>query len=183
MASLILRGQESNWRFRASLGVTAPLAHFPLSLDGRLYEFVYNQALAMWGMWNQWLWVPDRIAAPAGGWLGYALPSGRKIVAEAAVAPVFGVRGTATGTSLVGQIALEAILPIEGAFAVRPRLHTVLLPPSSIDRLQTAAGVRVSYQTGFGSFFIGALINLDKPLGIFYGQQRWALHIGKEVEL
>jgi hypothetical protein len=183
MASGILRGEAGTWRYRASLGVTAPLAHFPLSLDGRLYQFVYSQALAMWGMWNQWLWVPDRMAVPASGWISKALPNGQTLIAELAAAPVFGVRGTADGSALVGQVAVEANLPVDGAFALRPRLQAVALPSTSLDRIQSAAGLRIMYQTAFGTLFLGMLVNLDKPLGIFYGQQRWALHIGKEVDL
>ena len=183
MLSGIIHREQGRWRGRCGLGVTAPLAHFPLSLDGRLDAFVYNQTLAMWGMWNQWLWLPDRMAIPVSGQLGYALSRGRNLSVEAALAPVIGVRGKASGVALVQQMAVEISLPISHRVALCPRLQAVLLPSTSLDRLQSALGLRVTYQTASGRFFFGGLLNLDAPLGIFGGLERWGLHVGKEVDL
>ena len=163
--------------------MTAPLAHYPLGPDGRLYAFVYNQTLASWGMWNQWLWTTDRLAVPVTGHADYVLSSGHVLTAEAAVAPVVGVRSGATGTDVVGQIAVEARLRLGTSFALCPRLQAVLLPSTSIDRLQTAFGLRGILETPFGNYFAGLLFNLDEPLGVFGGLGRWGLHLGKEIDL
>ena len=183
MLSGFFRANTGPWRVRAGLGVTAPLAHFPLSPDGRLYAFVYNQALAMWGMWNEWLWTTDRMAVPAMGRVGYALSGGTVLVAEAALAPVIGVRGTAHGTDVLGQLAVEARLPVSATVDLCPRLQTVLLPSTSVDRFQSAAGLRLTLQTQRGRYFAALLLNLDEPLGVFGGLERWGLHFGKELDL
>jgi hypothetical protein len=205
MLSGFYRANVGPWRVRAGLGVTAPLAHLPLSPDGRLYAFVYNQTQAMWGLWNQWLWDTDRMAVPAMARGGYVLAGGSVLVAEAALAPVICVRGSgncgkalpqptptnptpgppslADKTDWLGQLAIEAHLPVSTSFALCPRLQTVLLPSTSVDRFQSAAGLRMTMQTQSGRYFAFLLLNLDEPLGIFRGLERWGFHFGKELDL
>jgi hypothetical protein len=174
---------DGSWRWAAGVGFTAPLAHFPLGPDGRTYAFVYNQTLAMWGMWNQWLWSVDRMAVPVLGRAALALPNDRTLVAEAAIAAVWGARAGASGKEIVGQVAVEVVFPIDGKFALCPRVQTVLLPSVSVDRWQSAAGVRATMQTRHGRYFAGVLLNLDEPLGVFRGLERWGLLLGKEADL
>jgi hypothetical protein len=177
------RAHFEAWRVRAGIGVTAPLAHFPLSADGRLYAFTYNQTLATWGMWNQWLWTTDRMAIPVSGRADYTFASGYGLAGEIAIAPVMGARSGASRTDVLGQIALEARLPFGASFALCPRLQAVLLPSSSVDRLQSALGLRGVLETPHGKYFAGLLFNLDEPLGVFGGLGRWGLHLGKEIDL
>jgi hypothetical protein len=171
------------WSLRGSLGVTAPLAHVPLGLDGRLYRSVYNRALAAWGMWNQWLWYADRMAVPWQLRASYRFQAGPAIVAELDPALVFGATHGAKGTDFVGQLAIEARFPLGSIFVLCPRLQTVLLPRSSIDALQSAAGLRGVFVTRLGRFFASILFNLDQPLSAVSGDQRWGFHIGKEMDL
>ena len=171
------------WRVEAGLGVTAPLAHVPLGPDGRLYESLYNRTLAMWGMWNQWLWLTDRMAAPAIFRASYAFPSGTVLVVQQADALVFGVVGNARGTDFVGQLAFEAQMPISSIVTLCPRLQTVLLPQASLDRWQSAAGLRATFQTGVGRFFASFLVALDEPIAAQRGLDRWGFHLGKEIDL
>jgi hypothetical protein len=177
------RHSVEKWRLSAGLGVTAPLAHFDLDPNGRLYESLYNQTLAMWGMWNQWLWTPDRMAVPVTFRASYPFTSGPSLSADVALAPIFGVRGNASGTDVLGQFALEAQIPLGSVFVLGPRLQTVLLPSASIDRFQSAAGLRGTIRTKAGRFFAGLLVNLDAPLGSFGGLHRWGLYLGKEIDL
>jgi hypothetical protein len=172
-----------SWQWRTGLAITAPLAHFPLGPDGRMYSFVYSQTLAMWGMWNQWLWSVDRMAVPVSTRVTLSLPDDRKLVAEATMAPVWGARAGAKGREIVGQVAVEVALPIDGRFTLCPRLQTVLLPSTSIDRWQSAAGFRTTMQTSHGRYFVGVLVNLDEPLGVLRGLERWGLLLGKEADL
>jgi hypothetical protein len=134
-------------------------------------------------MWNQWLWTTGRMAVPVTGHADYVFSSGHVLAAEVAVAPVVGARSGATGTDMVGQIAGEARLHIGTSFALCLRLQAVLLPSTSVDRLQTAFGLRGILETPFGKYFAGLLFNLDKPLGVFGGLGRWGLHLGKEIDL
>ncbi len=177
------RFHTGSWRFRAGLGVTAPLAHIPLGSNGRLYAFLYNQAMAMWGMWNLWFWSPDYMAVPIMGSATYALPDHHLLVIEAAVTPSIGVRGNSNSSQTLGQIAVEARLAMGDSFALCPRLQTVLLPSTSYDRWQSAVGLRATFATKAGRLFAGILINLDQPLGVFGGLERWGLQLGKEIDL
>ena len=99
------------------------------------------------------------------------------------LAPVIGVRNGASGTDVLGQVALEARLPLEASFDLCPRFQTVLLPKTSFDRLQSAFELRGSLKTEHGRFFAGVLFNLDQPLGVFSGLNRWGFHLGKEIDL
>ena len=169
------------WELRGSLGVTAPLAHVPLGPDGRLYRSIYNRALASWGMWNQWLWYADRMAVPASLRARHHFAGGHVVVAELEPALVIGTADDTSGTDFVGQLAIEAQLPIGSIFVLCPRLQAVLLPSSSIDRMQTAAVVRGVFVTRLGRFFASLLFNLDEPLSAL--GQYGGLHLGKEMDL
>lgn len=174
------------WRIWAELGVTAPLAHVPLGNDGRLYRFSYNQTMALWGMWNQWFWTPDRMSIPIHVTVGYALASRHWLVLEAAEATLIGVRGSASGSNTVGQLALEAQVSVSPTLAFCPRWQTVRLPSggqaAGLDVWQSALGIRARLATNAGTFFGGVLVNLDEPVGIFGGTGRWGLHLGKEID-
>jgi hypothetical protein len=175
--------QAGPWQYDVGLGVTAPLADVPLGPDGRLYESLYNRTLAMWGMWNQWLWLVGRMAVPAMFRVSYGLPGGQVLVLQQSDALVVGVTGNASGTDFVAQAAFEAQIPIGSRFTICARLQTVLLPSASIDRWQSAAALRGTVATSVGRFFAGVLFNLDEPLGALAGGARWGFHLGKEVDL
>jgi hypothetical protein len=182
MASGAFRTGQGPWQLRAELGVTAPFAHIPFGTDGRLYAFTYNQTLAMWGMWNQWLWEPDHMAIPVSARFAYRFDE-HWVVVEAAEATLIGVRGGASGSKTVGQIAVEARLAIESKVTLCPRWQTVRLPAGNVDVWQSAVGLRVAVGTAAGDFFAGMLLDLDEPLGVFGGLGRWGIHLGKEIDL
>lgn len=182
MVSGAFRTGNGPWRLRAELGVTAPLAHFPLGNDGRLYAFAYNQTMAMWSMWDQWLWESDRMAIPISARFEYRSDEHRLIV-DAAEGTLIGVRGGASGTKIVGQVAVEARLAVESGVTLCPRWQTVRLPSGGIDVWQSSVGLRVGLETTAGNFFVGMLLNLDEPLGVFGGLGRWGIHLGKELDL
>jgi hypothetical protein len=175
------RTDRGRWRLEAGLGVTGPLARVQLGPNGRLYAMIYNRSLAMSGMWNQWLWLADRMAVPAMFRVSYQLPSGVALVAQHADAILIGVRGDNTGNHFVGQLAFEAQLPLGPTFTLSPRLQTVLLPAAGIDRWQSAAALRGTLKTRLGRFFVGCLVNLDEPIAAQPGIARWGFHLGKEI--
>jgi hypothetical protein len=183
MLSGTYRLNFAEWRLRASVGATAPLASYPLGPDGRLYAFAYNQTAGIWGLWNAWLWTPNRMAIPVGVRVDRMFGSEGSLRAELGVAPVFGVRGDASGNDTFMQFAVEGGLPVGEHFELRPRLQIVVLPSDSVDRSQMALGVRGVVKTRYGDYFGGLLVNLDKPYGIFGGLERWGLHLGKEIGL
>jgi hypothetical protein len=182
MLAGVFRMDDRRWRLRAELGVTAPAAHVPLGEDGRTVAFTYNQTMAMWGMWNQWLWETDHMAVPVSATFAYAFDE-HWIVVDAAEATLVGVRGGASGTHIVGQIGLEARLTIDSRLTLCPRWQTVRLPSGDLDGWQSAVGLRVRLETSKGTYFAGMLLNLDEPLGILGGLQRWGIQLGKEIDL
>jgi hypothetical protein len=100
------------------------------------------------------------------------------------LAPVFGAGHGGTDSDLLAQLAVGARFLLSHDIWLCPRLQAVLLPSASVDRLQTAAGLRVEWTPHIGRFFLGALVNLDEPLGVFgRGTQSWGIHLGKEVDL
>jgi hypothetical protein len=183
MLSGTYRLNVAEWRLRGSIGATAPLASYALGPDGRLYAFDYNQTVGIWGMWNAWLWTPNRMAIPVGVRVDRLFATGESLRAELGVAPVFGVRGDASGNGTFVQGALEGGLSIGSRFELRPRVQIVVLPSDSVDRSQMALGLRGVLKTRYGDYFGGLLVNLDKPYGIFGGLERWGLHLGKEIGL
>ena len=183
MLSGVFRTGKGPWRLTAELGVTAPAAHVPLTTDGRSYAFTYNQTMALWGMWYQWLWTPDRMAVPIQVSFGYALGDEHWLVVEVADAALIGVRGRASGSNFVGQVALEARFWVEPKLTLCPRWQTVRLPSGGVDVWQSALGLRMALATGAGRFFAGFLVNLDEPVGILGGMGRWGFHLGKEIDL
>jgi len=178
------RGERGLLRWYAGVGVTVPLASVNLGPDGRIARALYNQSAAAWGLWDDWRWTPGRMALPIPAALWYTLSPHVIATAEAALAPVVGVRDGEGGTDLLAQLAVGARFLLPHDLWVCPRVQAVLLPSASVDRLQLAAGLRVEWAPRFGRFFVGALVNLDEPLGVFgRGTQTWGIHLGKELDL
>lgn len=178
------RGKRGRLTWQAGLGVTAPLASVSIEPDGRIQRALYNQSAAAWGLWDDWRWTSGRMAAPIPATFSYTLSPRLIAIVEAALAPTVGVRSGESGTDLLAQLALGARLLLVYDLWLCPRLQAVLLPSASVDRLQTAAGLRVEWAPRFGRFFLGALVNLDEPLGVFgRGSQNWSIHLGKDLDL
>ena len=178
------RGERGPLRWYAGIGATAPLASVSLGPDGRIQGALYKQGAAAWGLWDCWLWTPSRMAVPIPAALSYMLSSGLIATVEAALAPTVGAGNGATGSDLLAQLALGARFLLGRDIWLCPRLQAVLLPSAGVDRVQTAAGLRVEWTPRYGRFFFGALVNLDEPLGVFgRGTQSWGLHLGKELDL
>jgi hypothetical protein len=164
-------------RWAVGIGVTAPLASVTLGMDGRLQRQVYNEAFAMWGAWDMWRWTPGRMAAPIQARVVSSLSSKIDLEAHAAVAPLFGVRNGESRSDLVSQAAIGVCGILPGA-RICPRLQAVMLPSTSIDDLQLAAGLRVT--ADWGHLFVDILVNLDEPLGVVgRGTRSWGIQIGK----
>jgi len=97
---------------------------------------------------------------------------------------VFGAGHGGSDTDLLAQLAVGVRFLLVGRLWVCPRLQAVLLPSTSVDRLQTAAGLRLELTPSLGRFFLGVLVNLDEPLGVFgRGSRSWGLQLGKELDL
>jgi hypothetical protein len=168
------------WAWSASLGLTLPIVRIPSDPDGRLYTFLVNQNLAMNGMWNAWFWLRDFMAFPAQGILTLPLTHSIPMTLVGAMAPLWGVRKQKKDIDLIAQISVAVNLPAYKHIDVAPRLQLVFLPDPSVDRLQSAAALRVSYTATKGHYYMEVLLNLDEPLGMIRGLRRWGFWFGKE---
>jgi len=177
------RDSGSAW-WRVGMAITAPIARVNLGDDGRLQRQLYSQGAAAWGMWDDWRWATGRLAIPLSGSLSYDLDDDAALVVDASVGPIFGVSSGESGTDLLAQIAVGIRVRVANTFWLTPRVQTVLLPSASVDRLQTAAVLRADWASAIGKLFLGILVNLDEPLGVFgRGTQAWGIHFGKELDL
>lgn len=169
--------QHASTRWAVGVGATAPVANVTLGMDGRLQRQLYNEVMAMWGGWDMWRWTPGRSALPLT--VEFETPLSREIDVEAraAVAPLFGARTGESGTEVVGQASV-ALCGNGPSARVCPRLQAVVLPSTSLDRLQIAAGLRMTLD--WGHLFADLLVNLDEPLGVAgRGTRNWGIQIGK----
>jgi hypothetical protein len=172
---------QGTWAWYTGIAVVPPVAHVPLGPDGRLYQSIYSRTLAAGGMWNQWLWLTDRLTVPLVAGVEHETDRGIRLSADAALAEAFGARAHAEGADVLGQLAIEASVPVLAHLAFRPRYQTVLLPKNSIDRWQSALALSGLWDTGHARYFLRVLLNLDEPLGALAGGPRWGFMLGKEL--
>jgi hypothetical protein len=178
------RGEWDRLSWRVGAGVTLPLAAVNIGPDGRIQRALYNLSAGAWGLWDDWRWTPGRMAVPVLATLLYQSIPQVALTGEFGLAPVIGVRNGEGGTDLLVQLAVGARFGIVPNLFICPRLQGVVLPSASVDRLQTAAGLRVEWTPARRRFFLDALVNLDEPLGVFgRGTQSWGIHLGKELGL
>jgi hypothetical protein len=178
------RRTRESIRWRIGMAITAPFATVNLGYDGRLQRQLYNQGAAAWGMWNDWRWAAGRMAIPFSGSLSYDLDGEAALIADATVGPIVGVRSGENGTDLLAQVAVGIRVRVASRLWITPSVQTVLLPSVSVDRWQTAALLRAEWASAIGRLFLGILVNLDEPLGVFgRGTQAWGIHLGKELDL
>jgi hypothetical protein len=176
------QGERGQLRWQAGIGVSLPLAAVNLGSEGRLQRGLYDQSAAAWGLWDIWRWTPGRMAIPIPAGLSYEVSPGMLLTSDLALAPVMGVNNGQSGTELLGQIAVGSRFLLTHNLWLCPGLQAVLLPSTSVDRLQTAAGLRMEWMPSLGRFFLGALVSLDEPVGIFgRGTHGWGIHLGKEL--
>jgi hypothetical protein len=176
------RGESEQLRWQLGAGLTVPLATVDIGPDGRIQRALYNLSAAAWGLWDDWRWTPGRLAVPILGGLSYSYAPRLALTGELGLAPVIGVRHAESGTDGLAQLAMGARVMMVHDLFVCPRLQGVLLPSPSVDRLQTAAGLRVEWTPRGHRFFLGALVNLDEPLGVVgRGTRSWGIHLGKEL--
>jgi hypothetical protein len=176
------RGKRGPLRWQVGAGVSLPLATVSLGPDGRIQRALYNLSAAAWGLWDDWRWTPDRLAVPALASLSYRHTPRWTLTGETGLAPIFGVRKGEGGADVLAQLAVGTRVLLAHNLFICPRLQGVLLPSASVDRWQTAAGLRVEWTPRPYRFFLGALVNLDEPLGMIgRGTESWGIHLGKEL--
>jgi hypothetical protein len=175
----LLRGQLGDVRYRLGVGASVPVAGINRDAQGRLQHAAYNDAQAIDGLWDVWLWAPSRMATIATGQLAIDLHPELELelrLSPALLIPVF---------DAFGQDPLSVFIPMavglgshKGPVRFGVRLQAVAMPSNNVDAMQLALvpWLRVL----LGSAFIEARYtgNLDEPLAGERGPRIWGFHLG-----
>ncbi|MBI5542443.1 MAG: hypothetical protein HY901_01030 [Deltaproteobacteria bacterium] len=158
------RGGAGALRWRLGAGLTAPLAHLEGEHDphGRS---AYGDASMLQGLWDLWLWAPDRI--------GLVVPAGAVIKGdryrlglEAGAAMLVPVRETlGTSVDALTQARIVAALHSAETFEAGAQLQSVLIATQPSDGWQTAIAPFVRLQLGPVELGARLLLPIDAPLG------------------
>ncbi len=185
--------QHGCTELRVGIGVTVPLAYLPeTGLERDFAIELYQGAMAMRGMWNWWLWVPDSMSV--------ALPVSWETAASTEW--IFGGEvALASTVFLEDQYAfflpiddtLQALLmiPLMGKvgyridpFILSIKLQAVWIVNDGAFQISTVPTVRLNL--GMGYVEAAFNLNLDKPYGFGSDRPRssklWGLHLGGGVE-
>jgi hypothetical protein len=185
--------QHGCTELRVGIGATVPLAFLQDSGDERRFTAeLYRGAMAMRGMWNWWLWVPDSMSV--------ALPVSWETAAstnwifggEIALASTVFFEGHYT-EFLPVDVSLQALLmiPFMGKvgyridpFILSIQLHAVWVVNDGAFQTAATPGARLNLGTGYVEARFN--LNLDKPFGIGadrpWSSKLWGFHLGGGVE-
>lgn len=161
------------------LGLTLGITRSGSEPYRRLVRTAYGHSIAMQGIWDAWLWAPERggFVLPVrveslhrmGAW--HALASGE--VALAATLP----------NSDAGERSLGRLLQMGAAYQVLPRgwlaagsrLRFVWMPTATLFRTQWSVCPFLAVVIGRWRLGAELLVNLDEPYGfVAMGQRIWA---------
>lgn len=173
---------------RVGAGLALPVAHVPSVDFGSSPEEVrdaglaflgYTFALAMWGLWNEWLYAPDTLSlvlpASIDAKVGHALRAGGSAALDVAfpVRDSGGSRSTDVFIQLDGYIGYQA----SESFGFGARLALVVAPTvDTDDRAQLSLEPYVSADLEHGFIRVGLLMNVDHPWGFAFDESKvWAL--------
>jgi hypothetical protein len=174
----LLRGQLGDTRYRLGLGGTVPVAGIDRAGQGRLQHVAFNDAQALDGLWDVWLWAPSRMAAIALGQLSIDLHPDLQLelkLSPALLIPVF---------DAFGHDPVDVFVPMAIGFSSHKgpvrfglRLQAVAMPTNNVDALQLALvpWLRVL----LGNAFLEARYtgNVDEPLAGERGPRIWGLQL------
>ena len=183
-AGLNFKLEKRDFVLRIGGGVALPVATVDddASLDEALTQvFALQGAAAIVGLWDTWLWAPDRftIVAPSfrmdgrGGDFVWA--------AEAALGVLIDTSDADRDAEVAIQAAVEGGARLGRMFVLGGRFQTVLwaTPEDDEDLTQLAfvPFVRLEGESGFG--YLRMTINLDEPYGFAFDDRGiWGLHAG-----
>jgi hypothetical protein len=174
----LLSGAHGELRYRVAIGATVPLAGIDRAGQGRLQHVAFNDAQAIDGLWNVWLWAPSRAAAIAFGRIDLPLHPDlalELVASPALLIPVFGAYGhEATTVFIPTALGFNSH---KGPFRFGLRLQAVFMPSNNVDKLQLALVPWLRLL--LGSAFVEARYvgNLDEPLAGERGPRIWGLHL------
>lgn len=174
----LVRGQWGTAYYQLGVGGTVPLSTIDRDAGGRLQHAALNHASGMSGLWEAWLWAPDRSALLLRARLD--APVVDKTWLSVRVEPTLFI----PARSAWGREEVDVFLPVSFSLGARHRFvwfgafaQAVLMPTRDPDGDQLAAGPWLRVVLGSAFVQARALINLDEPLAGTRGPGIWGLHL------
>jgi hypothetical protein len=164
--------------YRLGIGGSAPLATLDDDGNGRLQRAALSYASGMAGLWELWLWAPDRGALLLRAELEERLVDKTWVLLTFVPALMVPARGA------FGDDAIDLLLPLALSLGARHRVvwfgaraQAVLMPTAEPDSLQLAIGPWARVVSGSLFVELLALGNVDEPLAGARGPGVWGLHL------
>ncbi|MBN1654669.1 MAG: hypothetical protein JXA30_12935 [Deltaproteobacteria bacterium] len=192
--------QHGCTELRVGIGATIPLAYLPdpdylpgaVEGERNLVVETYQGAMAMRGMWNWWLWVPDSMSV--------ALPVSWESAAntdwifggEVALASTVFLEGRyAYFVPVANPLQALLVIPMAGkiGYRISPFILSIRLQAIWVvndGAVQLAAIPAANWKFGIGFLDISFNLNLDKPYGFGAENDRqgklWGVQLGGGIE-
>jgi hypothetical protein len=177
-AFAMLRGTLGALAYRVGLGGAAPLARVDREGSGRLLRVAYNDAQAMRGLADLWLFAPSRGAVIAYGELEGDLHEQVQFELEASPALLIPAYEAFLHDSVALFIPTALTLSTQrGPVRFGLRFQAVFMPADDPDVLQLALEPQLRVVVDDGFVELRYLANIDEPLGGERGPRRWGLHL------
>jgi len=183
-AGLFYRHDTRETTIRIGGGIALPVADIDdgaSASEQAAQGIALDGAMAIFGMWDAWLWEPNRftIAAPV-----FRIDSRHPQFVWAAEAGLGVMIHTGDGdadTEVPFQIAVEGGARLSPAFVIGGRFQAWFLTTGEEDedkaQLAMEPFIRVEGENGFG--YARLTMNLDEPLGFAFDDDGvWGLHFG-----
>ncbi|HEY3451528.1 MAG TPA: hypothetical protein VGK67_34540 [Myxococcales bacterium] len=169
------RGPKGGFSWSAGAGLAAPLAELGSEPDRR-GRIAFGDASTLQGLWDLWLWAPDRLGVVAPATVGLK-SSWYRVELEGAAGLLVPVRQTiGSGLDGLGQLRLAASLLARETAEVGAQLQGVVLATRPGDQGQVSVAGFARLQVGKVTVGTRVLIPIDAPL-----TSRWSLHLSVSV--
>lgn len=189
--------QHGCTELRVGIGVSIPLASLPESYsdvpgERDFARELYRGTMAMRGMWDWWLWVPDSMSVALPVSWETAASSDWIFSGEIALASTVFLEGSyAYSIPIDDTLQALLVIPVMGTIGYRIDpvifslgLRAVWIVNEGMIQTSTIPGVRLNLGIGFVQARFN--LNLDKPFGFgaepLWSSKLWGLHLGGGIE-
>ncbi len=174
----LLRGTWLGMRYRVGLGGTVPIARIDSAGQGRLQHTAFNYAQGMDGLWEVWLYAPERAAAIAYGRVELDLDPELRLELAAAPAVLFPAYEAYRRDPV--SVFVPTLLGLgshKGPCRFGLRLKAVVMPTNGLDMLQLSLEPWLRVELGRAFLEARYTGNVDEPLAGARGPHVWGLHL------
>lgn len=174
----LYRDEFRGLRYRFGLGGAVPVAGIDMHGQGRLQHVAFNDAQGLSGLWDPWLWAPDRAAAIGFGQAELDIDPELRLqfeLAPALLIPVYGAFGR-DGVDVFVPTALS-LSTHKGPVWLGLRFQAVFMPTNNVDMLQIALEPWLRVLIGSAFVELRYTGNVDEPLAGSRGPDIWGFHV------